>query len=182
MAPAPDHPPEADKELSTVVHGTVSVGGLGKQPGKAHLLRGEVDTCEIRHAGIRPLVVGLPRIGLIQGAEVPRSRALSYFSSDRTGTHAWVMKVVLLCWRSRGPEGADQRAAEGHHVGQPDAGRTAHAEEDEHHDEGQDELVADAGRRHVLKLVPGVDMASAVHRRSRVLVGVAKCAEQNMDT
>ena len=58
-SPAPDYPQrEADKEMSTVVHGTVSVGGLGKQPGKAHLLRGEVDTCEIRHAGIRPLVVG----------------------------------------------------------------------------------------------------------------------------
>ena len=56
VAPAPDHPQrEADKELSTVVHGTVSVGGLGKQPGEAHLLRGEVDTCEIRHAGIRPV-------------------------------------------------------------------------------------------------------------------------------
>ena len=58
VAPAQDHPPEADKEMSTVVHGTVSIGGLGMQLGKAHLLRGEVDTCEIRHAGIRPLVVG----------------------------------------------------------------------------------------------------------------------------
>ena len=59
VAPAPDYPQrEADKELSTFVHGTVSGGGLGKQPGEAHLLRGEVDTCEIRHAGIRPLVVG----------------------------------------------------------------------------------------------------------------------------
>ena len=59
VAPAPDHPQrEADKELSTVVHGTVSVGGLGEQPGEALLLRGEVDTCEIRHACVRPLVVG----------------------------------------------------------------------------------------------------------------------------
>ena len=58
MAPAPDHPPEADKELSTVVHVNVSVGGRGKQPGKARLLRGEVDTCDIRHAGVRPLLVG----------------------------------------------------------------------------------------------------------------------------
>ena len=58
VAPAPDHPPEADKELSTVVHVNVSVGGRGKQPGKARLLRGEVDTCDIRHAGVRPLLVG----------------------------------------------------------------------------------------------------------------------------
>ena len=59
VAPAPDHPQrEADKELSTVVHVNVSVGGRGKQPGKARLLRGEVDTCDIRHAGVRPLLVG----------------------------------------------------------------------------------------------------------------------------
>ena len=58
VAPAQDHPPEADKEMSTVVHGTVSIGWLGMQLGKAHLLRGEVDTCKIRHDGIRPLVVG----------------------------------------------------------------------------------------------------------------------------
>ena len=58
VAPAQDHPPEADKELSTVVHGTVSIGGLGEQPGEALLLRGEVDTCEIRHASVGSLVVG----------------------------------------------------------------------------------------------------------------------------
>ena len=40
------------------VHGNVSVGGLGWQQGKAHLLRGEVDTCEIRHASVGSLVVG----------------------------------------------------------------------------------------------------------------------------
>ena len=40
------------------MHVNVSVGGRGKQPGKARLLRGEVDTCDIRHAGVRPLLVG----------------------------------------------------------------------------------------------------------------------------
>ena len=35
-----------------------SVGGLSKQPGEAHLLHGEVDTCELRHAGISSLFVG----------------------------------------------------------------------------------------------------------------------------
>ena len=59
VAQTPDYPQrEADKELSTVVHVNVSVGGRGKQPGKARLLRGEVDTCDIRHAGVRPLLVG----------------------------------------------------------------------------------------------------------------------------
>lgn len=35
-----------------------SVGGLSKQPGEAHLLNGEVDTCELRHAGVSPLFIG----------------------------------------------------------------------------------------------------------------------------
>ena len=35
-----------------------SVGGLSKQPGEAHLLHGEVDTCELRHAGVSSLFVG----------------------------------------------------------------------------------------------------------------------------
>ena len=35
-----------------------SVGGLSKQPGETHLLRGEVDTREQRHAGVSLLFVG----------------------------------------------------------------------------------------------------------------------------
>ena len=40
------------------VHGNVSVGGLGWQQGEAHLLRGDENTRELHHAGVRPLVVG----------------------------------------------------------------------------------------------------------------------------
>ena len=39
----------------------VSVSGdfvlrLGERPGEDHLLRDEVDTCELRHAGVSPLL------------------------------------------------------------------------------------------------------------------------------
>ena len=40
------------------VHGNVSVGGLGWQQGEAHLLRGDENTRELHHAGVRPLLVG----------------------------------------------------------------------------------------------------------------------------
>ena len=44
--------------LQAAVHRSVGVRRLrlGERPGEAHLLRGEVDTREMRHAGVSPLL------------------------------------------------------------------------------------------------------------------------------
>ena len=44
--------------LQAAVHRSVGVRRLrlGERPGEAHVLRGEVDTHEMRHAGVSPLL------------------------------------------------------------------------------------------------------------------------------